>query len=56
MPGATLSDWIKCGLPSHNQGSRVCFIKSEVVEFIKQKKCIRLKFAGGFKKLKPETV
>jgi excisionase family DNA binding protein len=34
----TLTDWIKRGLPSHKQGNRVYFVKSEVLEYIRKKK------------------
>lgn len=51
----TLTDWIKRGLPSHKQGSRVYFIKSEIMEFIRQKQSRRIKFAGGFQKLNQEV-
>jgi predicted DNA-binding transcriptional regulator AlpA len=52
----TLTDWIKRGLPSHKQRGRVYFIKSEVLEFIRQKQSKRIKFAGGFQKLEQELV
>jgi predicted DNA-binding transcriptional regulator AlpA len=51
----TLTDWIKRGLPSHKQGSRVYFMKSEVLDFIRQKQSRRVKFAGGFQKLSQEV-
>jgi hypothetical protein len=51
----TLTDWIKRGLPSHKQGSRVYFMKSEVLDFIRQKQSRRIKFAGGFQKLGQEV-
>ncbi len=34
----TLTDWIKRGLPSHKQRGRVYFIKSEVIQYLKEKK------------------
>ncbi|WP_406603628.1 helix-turn-helix domain-containing protein [Niabella agricola] len=36
----TLHDWMKRGLPFHKQGGRVYFIRSEVLEYVKQKKNI----------------
>ena len=32
----TLTDWMKRGLPFHKQRGRVYFIKSEVMEYIKE--------------------
>jgi len=34
----TLHEWMKGGLPSHKQGGRVYFLRSEVISYIKQKK------------------
>lgn len=34
----TLSDWMKKGLPSHKQGGRIYFDKTEVLDYIKEKK------------------
>lgn len=34
----TLHEWMKQGLPSHKQGGRVYFLRSEVMAYIKQKK------------------
>ncbi|HEX7755068.1 MAG TPA: helix-turn-helix domain-containing protein [Niabella sp.] len=36
----TLHDWMNRGLPFHKQGGRVYFIRSEVLEYVKQKKNI----------------
>jgi len=33
----TLHDWMKRGLPSHKQGGRVYFLRSEVMAYLKQK-------------------
>jgi hypothetical protein len=33
----TLHEWMKQGLPSHKQGGRVYFLRSEVMAYIKQK-------------------
>ena len=44
----TLTDWIKRGLPSHKQRGRVYFMKSEVVDYIKEKKIKQLKFSSRF--------
>ena len=34
----TLHDWMNRGLPFHKQRGRVYFLRSEVVEYVKQKK------------------
>ena len=34
----TLHDWMKRGLPSHKQGGRVYFLRSEVMAYLKQKR------------------
>jgi len=34
----TLHDWMKRGLPSHKQRGRVYFLRSEVMEYFKQKR------------------
>ena len=34
----TLHDWMKRGLPCHKQGGRVCFLRSEVMGYVKQKR------------------
>jgi predicted DNA-binding transcriptional regulator AlpA len=33
----TLHDWMNKGLPFHKQGGRVYFLRSEVLEYVKQK-------------------
>ena len=33
----TLTDWMKRGLPHHKQRGRVYFVRSEVMEYIRQK-------------------
>lgn len=32
----TLHDWMKRGLPFHKQGGRVYFLRSEVLDYVKQ--------------------
>ena len=34
----TLHEWMKQGLPSHKQGGRVYFLRSEVMDYLKQKR------------------
>lgn len=34
----TLHDWMKRGLPCHKQRGRVYFLRSEVLEYVKQKR------------------
>lgn len=34
----TINKWKKAGLPSHKQGGRVYFLRSEVIAYLKQKK------------------
>ena len=34
----TLHDWMKRGLPFHKQGGRVYFLRTEVLEYVKQKR------------------
>ena len=50
----TLTDWIKWGLPSHKQRGRVYFIKSEVVDYIKENKMKQLKFGTRLQRLRKE--
>jgi len=50
----TLTDWIKRGLPSHKQRGRVYFMKSEVLDYIKENKMRQLKFGSRFKGLRQE--
>ena len=33
----TLHEWMKQGLPSHKQGGRVYFLRSEVMAYVRQK-------------------
>ena len=40
----TLHEWIKNGLPSHKQGGRVYFLRSEVFEYVRTAK---VKYAGS---------
>lgn len=50
----TLTDWIKRGLPSHKQRGRVYFMKSEVLDYIKENKMRQLKFSPKYQKLNRE--
>ena len=50
----TLTDWIKRGLPSHKQRGRVYFMKSEVLDYIKENKMRQLKFSHKYQKLNRE--
>jgi Helix-turn-helix domain len=43
----TLHDWMKRGLPFHKQGGRVYFLRSEVMEYVKQKHKPSLKITGN---------
>lgn len=48
----TLTDWIKRGLPSHKQRGRVYFMKSEVLDYIKENKMKQLSFSSKYHHLK----
>ncbi|MEP7231921.1 MAG: helix-turn-helix domain-containing protein [Ginsengibacter sp.] len=50
----TLTDWIKRGLPSHKQRGRVYFMKSEVLDYIKENKMKQLKFGTRLQRLRKE--
>ncbi len=50
----TLTDWMKRGLPSHKQRGRVYFLKSEVLDYIKENKMKQLKFGKRFQGLSKE--
>jgi predicted DNA-binding transcriptional regulator AlpA len=50
----TLTDWMKRGLPSHKQRGRVYFMKSEVMEYIRENKMKELKFGSRFQHLNRE--
>ena len=39
----TLHDWMKRGLPFHKQEGRVYFLRSEVMEYVKQKRGVNFK-------------
>ena len=52
----TLTDWIKRGLPSHKQRGRVYFMKSEVLEYIKENKMKQLKFSSRYQHLKKDVL
>lgn len=43
----TLTDWVKRGLPHHKQRGRVYFIKSEVLEYIRENTATNSRFAKG---------
>ena len=51
----TLTDWMKHGLPFHKQRSRVYFLKSEVLDYIKENKIDQFKFSLRFQTLRQET-
>ncbi|AWO01368.1 DNA-binding protein [Chitinophaga alhagiae] len=42
----TLHEWMKQGLPFHKQGGRVYFLRSEVLEYLKQKRKFQDKLSG----------
>lgn len=42
----TLHEWMKQGLPFHKQGGRVYFLRSEVLEYLKQKRKFQGKLSG----------
>ncbi|RPE13441.1 DNA-binding protein [Chitinophaga lutea] len=42
----TLHEWMKQGLPFHKQGGRVYFLRSEVLEYLKQKRKSQGKLSG----------
>ena len=44
----TLTDWMKQGLPSHKQRRRVYFMRSEVMDYIKQNQIRQLKFKSHY--------
>ena len=44
----TLTDWMKRGLPSHKQRGRVYFLRSEVMEYIKENKIHQMKFSTRY--------
>ena len=44
----TLTDWMKRGLPSHKQRGRVYFLRSEVMEYIKENKIHQMKFSPRY--------
>jgi len=48
----TLTDWMKRGLPFHKQRGRVYFMKSEVLNYIKENKMSKLKFGSKYHHLK----
>ena len=53
----TLHEWMNGGLPSHKQGGRVYFLRSEVLEYVRQKKgrtSITLKHHQGLSDSLPE--
>ncbi len=52
----TLTDWMKRGLPSHKQRGRVYFLKSEVLEYIKESKMQQLRFVRRFQGLSGKIV
>ena len=50
----TLTDWMKRGLPSHKQRGRVYFMKSEVLDYIKDNKMKQLKFGSRYQHLRSD--
>ena len=50
----TLTDWMKRGLPSHKQRGRVYFMKSEVLDYIKENKMKQLKFGSRYQHLRSD--
>lgn len=44
----TLTDWMKRGLPCHKQRGRVYFMRSEVMEYIKQNQIRQFKFSPHY--------
>lgn len=50
----TLTDWIKRGLPCHKQRGRVYFMKSEVLDYIKENKMSQPMFGSRFQRLRHE--
>lgn len=42
----TLHEWMKQGLPFHKQGGRVYFLRSEVLEYLKQKRKPQARLPG----------
>ena len=47
----TLTDWMKRGLPSHKQRGRVYFVKSEVLEYIRENNSRKLRLDSDFRQL-----
>src|SRR5215471_17728224 len=50
----TLTDWMKRGLPSHPQRGRIYFDKSEVLDYIKEKKLRHFEVGSKLHHLKTE--
>ena len=50
----TLTDWMKRRLPPHKQRGRVYFMKSEVLDYIKENKMKQLKFGTRYQHLKSD--
>jgi predicted DNA-binding transcriptional regulator AlpA len=50
----TLTDWIKRGLPAHNQRGRIYFDKNEVLNYIKERKMRQFKLGSKLHHLKHE--
>ena len=44
----TLTDWMKRGLPSHRLRGRVYFMRSEVMDYIKQNQIRQFKFSSRY--------
>lgn len=52
----TLTDWMKRGLPSHKQRGRVYFIKSEVLQYIRENSSQNIRLARSLAELEEESI
>lgn len=51
----TLTDWMKRGLPFHKQRGKVYFIKSEVLEYIREKNSRSMKYGKNLPQLEVKS-
>jgi predicted DNA-binding transcriptional regulator AlpA len=51
----TLTDWMKRGLPPHQQRGRIYFDKKEVLDYIKEKKMRQFKIGSKLYHLKQQA-
>jgi predicted DNA-binding transcriptional regulator AlpA len=51
----TLTDWMKRGLPSHQQRGRIYFDKKEVLDYIKERKIRQFKTGSKLHHLKQQV-